>query len=936
MRQQTLDDLSLNQNIIKAAGELLKSGSYAVSKPVRAGFTTSAIIAAQRAGIPVLYLAPTNAIIMDTVKKVAEQENSVRVPANSECPLLRKEIKEHPLLGFLPLPLPDCDKCTIPGCRIMEILAHDKPGLICLTYAKLAALMRSNSLDSKEILKRLSRQKVIIFDEAHTLSKPAQIAVQSFKTLNIPAGYPTLDSINNKWFEFHVDHVSDIESLLSEFDNFAGKWLARPVTNVEPITDIEKNEAWRELRDIACQETMNEADIITLRDMIALMNSSSLTLLFQHDSSTNEKYIMIASGRSDYVSTIKEFLHDYGARANHIYVSGTLYEPHPGYFEELSGKEIKPVVFPDFQNANGTFFLIPDRWKLNSRNFKEKLPVIIETVREIVKREQQPILLFAPNKAKARIIKQHLVDEGVENVRVDYYRSPRSMGVESKERVCIAVGMAETPTNSCDAMAQGKSIDEMWIDSGALRLQGVHADTWQAINRVKDPSGKIPSKVYMIGCRAEQIKQLARWGNNRHVFLADGDFKIGSKKEIYMVRLYEVKVDEGIDPSPIAGESREDSHTARRAVSDYIAGIEPYFQNSENVYISSTNTSRENVQFFGISNNPIEKEEVRRTAESLAVAFVNRDDHYGLQYRTDEGATWRKEKGTLDTEKLERHVLGYETFGSYELGLDDMVTWNCLDLDSHEGDKPITEEMIDRTRANLLKVIDVLKKYKIPFLVEASGSPGSWHVWILLCRTKTYNAYKFVRQIASEAGIKCEYWPKQKEFGKDGRYGNLVKVPICVNQKTGNRSVFLNPNTLEPLEGVIEHPGLVRLLEVPEPAKKGKDGLTMPKVSKHVKCDKVDFDPCMRGLIEDKVPLEGSEGHEMRLAIAIKAGMMGLDAEFAANMFKDQRDFDFEYSLKKIKETWGYGYKPYSCETLRDKCCEIVKPYCGNCGRCPA
>ena len=50
MRQQTLEDCFYNQDIIKAVSELLESGSYAVSKPVRAGFTTSAIIAAQRAG----------------------------------------------------------------------------------------------------------------------------------------------------------------------------------------------------------------------------------------------------------------------------------------------------------------------------------------------------------------------------------------------------------------------------------------------------------------------------------------------------------------------------------------------------------------------------------------------------------------------------------------------------------------------------------------------------------------------------------------------------------------------------------------------------------------------------------------------------------------------------------------------------------------------
>ena len=84
MRQQTIEDYLYNPDIIKAAGKLLGSGSYAVSKPVRAGFTTSAILAAQKAGLTVLFLAPTNAIIKDTVGKVARKDSSVRVPANIE------------------------------------------------------------------------------------------------------------------------------------------------------------------------------------------------------------------------------------------------------------------------------------------------------------------------------------------------------------------------------------------------------------------------------------------------------------------------------------------------------------------------------------------------------------------------------------------------------------------------------------------------------------------------------------------------------------------------------------------------------------------------------------------------------------------------------------------------------------------------------------
>lgn len=934
MRQQTLEDCFYNQDIIKAVGELLESGSYAVSKPVRAGFTTSAIIAAQRAGIPVLFLAPTNAILKDTVKKVAKVDASVRIPANIECQILQEKAKNHPLLRSVPLVLPDCRDCPYKAtCTVIDILKTDNPMLICLTYSKLAAIWRSNSLDSKEVLKKLGEQFVIIMDEAHTISRAGEIAVEAGRQIEIPAGYPKLQKIYNNWLDFNKSHTSDIKELLDKSDNFASKYLAKKLSIVAIQCSDEKPEAWRELRDIACNDGMNQEDLTAMLNIVALMNSLSITLQFQHKD--DKKSILVTSGRSELADCLKEFLQDYGAKANHIYVSGTLYEPHPGYFKELSGRDIVPVVFPDFQKASSTITLIPDRWKLTSWNFARKLPEIIDTIEVIARIVLQPVLVYAPSKAKAAVIRQKVEERGIKDVKVDYYRSSLSMGVESKYRICVAVGMAETPSNSCDSMAVGNNEYDMWFDSGCIRLQGVHADTWQAINRVKDPSGKVPSKVYMIGCRVEQLRELSKWGNNRRIIVDDIDFKAGSDGQLIYTRIYKIAVDEMIDPSPISGEKREDYHTARNTLKDYIGGIEDYYKkeeiNSENVYIPSIDTSRENVQFFGIYNNPLNKNELDITVESLRTMFMNRADAHGRQYKVEGGASWSKVIGSMSDEKLIEHVQGSATYGSYQLGLDDTVIWACLDIDSHEGNRPITDEIIEQTRADVKKVVEVLRRYNVPFLLEASGSPGSYHVWIFLSRTKTYNAYRFIRQVKVEAGIKCEAFPKQKTFGKDGKYGNLVKIPICVNQKCGGRSVFLNPDTFEPIEGVIEHPGGVRLLEVPEPGKKGKDALVMPRRAHRMPQDGAEFDPCMEKLLADKVALEGSEGHEMRVAIAIKAIMQGNTDEEVARVFADQPDYNHEISLAKVVEIRGYRYKPYSCAALKDKCGGLVRQYCREC-----
>ena len=95
--------------------------------------------------------------------------------------------------------------------------------------------------------------------------------------------------------------------------------------------------------------------------------------------------------------------------------------------------------------------------------------------------------------------------------------------------------------------------------------------------------------------------------------------------------------------------------------------------------------------------------------------------------------------------------------------------------------------------------------------------------------------------------------------------------------------------------------------------------------------DGAEFDPCMEKLLADKVALEGSEGHEMRVAIAIKAGLMGMSDEEAAQVFADQPDYNHEISLAKVIEIRGYGYKPYSCAALKDKCGGLVEQYCRGC-----
>lgn len=114
MRQEKLTDFSCDQRLVRSAEEIIEVGSCAVSKPIRAGMTTSTVLACERRGWPLLVLAPTRRILKETVAKASC--GAVRVPGNSECPSIESDLKKNPILRQLPLTLSGLDEQYIQVC----------------------------------------------------------------------------------------------------------------------------------------------------------------------------------------------------------------------------------------------------------------------------------------------------------------------------------------------------------------------------------------------------------------------------------------------------------------------------------------------------------------------------------------------------------------------------------------------------------------------------------------------------------------------------------------------------------------------------------------------------------------------------------------------------------------------------------------------------
>jgi hypothetical protein len=263
----------------------------------------------------------------------------------------------------------------------------------------------------------------------------------------------------------------------------------------------------------------------------------------------------------------------------------------------------------------------------------------------------------------------------------------------------------------------------------------------------------------------------------------------------------------------------------------------------------------------------------------------------------------------------------------YQIGIDDTVSWICYDLDNHDNSTPDVQEDVKRLLA-------VLNSYSIPCLLEASGSEDSYHVWVFLVPTRTYNAFMFSRQIAAESNVKCEIWPKQQSIDSArAEFGNPVKLPLCYHNKTGRRSGFLDPETFEPLE-YVPLPDLVRLFEVHEPfSESAQQSVSVPVFENGSDPMALDFHPCLQRLIDSHVQLNGGPGHEARTAIAIDAYHADLSKEAAVDFFRHQDDFREDYTVHQVESIYSKGLKPYNCLTLRDKCGDLVTCYCESCPR---
>jgi hypothetical protein len=943
--------LNYNQKIISDVMAVMQNHSQGavISKPVRYGFTTSAILAASALGKSILIVVPTNRIIGETIR--GTDGNAIQVYGNGECKKLKAQMKEYPILQNLPVLLPNCSKClSYDSCKLMDLVKADKPKVICLTYAKLEALLKSEGgIASKMCTKIFELVDVIMFDESHILSQPGLIKIGVDTKVTVPDEYPALKNLTSRWDGLIANSATNIAIIAAKAmegkdqhlsitmitDPLKGATQPKGTPALDsiitpPSLDIRK--VWIELKDMAMSEDSDDITLITLKDMAAILTSDTYSVSYipEDEGQTDKIYIM--AGEKSKEIAISNLMQKVRKDTQVLFVSGSQYEPKPGFFNSISGRELDQVAMEDTRNAGDKMTIIPDSWRLDAFNFNKKLSNIVSRIREIsAHHEHEPIYVLTSNKRRFAILRDALKD--LPNLEVDYYRSDKSIGVARSERICITVGFAETPGNSCDPLTK------TYEESRALRVQGVHATTWQAINRVRDPKGETTSLVYCIGSRVNEIRLMAKWGTNRRVIVENQNSWLSNDGVVHQKLSFAVLTDDQIAPVHIQAERKVNTnHAERLTLDDFIEDIiikskkhpnSPIQSNRDNGVENGNYNNHAHKSQDGIGNS--EEGRIRRTVKGLTW-FIGRADCYGQQYVKGLGnAGYFRVASPLDTTVLTKHAEGDITVGSYQINQEDLVRWAVVDIDNHDG------KSASKADENRNKLVDYLDTYGVPYLIELSGSPNSYHIWILLSPTRTYNAFRFIRQVASEAEIDmtiCEVFPKQKELAGKSKYGNLVKLPYGKNLKTGKWATFIDPDSGESIPCPAEPPGFVRLLEIPRPADKaGRGRRTTSSVSyagRSGTCGQA-LDPCMVSALDDGLDLNGSAGHYLRFAIAVKALDLGWPEDAIVDLFRKQPDFNEDITRGKIKELARYGYHPSSCATLLDKCGTLIAGYCHSC-----
>jgi hypothetical protein len=141
---------------------------------------------------------------------------------------------------------------------------------------------------------------------------------------------------------------------------------------------------------------------------------------------------------------------------------------------------------------------------------------------------------------------------------------------------------------------------------------------------------------------------------------------------------------------------------------------------------------------------------------------------------------------TITRQKIELGLKGEMVIGVYSTSRNNECKWLVLDFDasSDPGDiKLLSAKVIEYYRRAI--------NYHLKPYIEFSGMKG-YHLWVFFNPMSSETVYKAVSMLGKD--IEGEIFPRQSHLTNGASYGNLIRMPGCINRKSGKPSVWLNSN----------------------------------------------------------------------------------------------------------------------------------------------
>lgn len=916
--------------------EAFSEGNFEIFKTTRAGCTTALVAESLNRNETFLCVVPTNWIADKTVvadaKKYSDLDSAeiIHIPANHECLLNKLLCEDCPDLKQLPiLPLAgSCSQCAqFDQCAVTAILRKQDAKGYVVTYKKIAALMMASisrpNTQAEQVLDVLSGVRNLILDEIHDIqfTESTSFTVYDdhiFNRVNLEKYIPIMSD-----FTYMCRVVTQFSLVMKETairnaihevlggaqdEDYWKHHLNISLKNPSPgIVDGENETkvmvgAYNEIIELTKERkkyNLEMRDILDLYDMMSIVMSDVVAVTAIRDNGI----IKIKLSAVD--QTTNKMIQSYtmsmqsGARRI-LLTSATIcsYDYGKMFMGGVAPRKISFGVGGDPMSTNSKMLILADSKKYHAigreSTYNKKVEILEKIIQILDLWGDSNCIIITLNTRDAMRL-ENALDESGHPHEVTYYKAPEMMGVSSDARVMIAIGIANKPSNSFDVVTTNTT------ESKKMLYESVHCDTWQAWSRVKDPQGKVQSIVFALGCTVEECEALTTWGYDRTVEVKP--YVNGQKKII------KVLCKNGLISRPLIKKcksfdemTKEGSlHKLSKKLPEKTA--KPLFYNIIRGFTKKTGESL-------------------HSSTDLIALVLNRPDAYAIQ---NPNGGYFKVKNPVTDVIIQKHLEGSLTIGAYQFNPDNLVKWVCFDIDSH-APKNVTETEDDikkrdeKAENDMNRMCNFLKSSDVPFLLEKSGSPHSYHIWVFVNPVDGSKAKQFGIDVKKETGIDCEVFPKQEKIGKDG-YGNLVKVPLATHQIHKTHSeILVNGEFVRDFNDLkIE---ILDLSKYPIPDKTEKKARVNIKRNVVLKPAVVtsplidtDARPCLKGALA--MQLTDGQGHFMRLAIAREFFECGSTPEEIAMMFKGQTDYNYEYSLYQVNSLVSKPGKRFRCDRLR-------------------